>query len=229
MEDAGKIWYLKQIDVFDQMSSEEMDALADMTHVQDVPKNQPIYFPGDTADTVFMLKKGRVRLSRTSPEGKSITLALLEGGEIFGEMALMGEDERTTRAETLENSYICAAPREKFLNVLQNNPELNLQITKMMGERRQTIETRIQNLIFKDSRERLTFVLKEMFEKHSDTSINDEPTISFTHEEIGQLSGLTRPTTTNILNALEDEGFIELGRGGIILKQPERLSASVQA
>lgn len=221
--EAGKLWYLKQIDIFDQLSDEEMDKLADMTHVQDVPKNQPIYFHGDTADTIFMLKKGRVRISRNSPDGESITLALLEEGEIFGEMALAGEDERTTRAETMTNAFICAASREKFLEVVKQNPQLNLEITKMVGNRRRKIETRINNLIFKDAKNRIAYVLLDLFEEHADKGRNEQSTISFTHEQIAELAGLTRPTTTNILNEFQDEDLIDLGRGTITLEAPQSL------
>lgn len=222
--EAGKMWYLKQIDLFDQLSDEEMDKLADMTHVQDVPKNQPIYFPGETADTIFMLKKGRVRISRNSPDGESITLALLESGEIFGEMALTGDVERTTRAETMTNAFICAASREKFIEVVRENPELNLGITKMIGDRRREIETRINNLVFKDAENRVAYVLLDLFEKHADedsSSVNSE--ISFTHEEIAKLTGLTRPTTTNILNDFEKKDTIKLKRGTIELTNPRIL------
>jgi CRP/FNR family cyclic AMP-dependent transcriptional regulator len=224
-QEAGKLWYLKKIDLFEQLESEEMDQLADMTHVQDVPKNQPIYFPGDNADTIFMLKKGQVRLSRTTPEGKSITLAILEGGEIFGEMALGDKQERTTRAETTENSYICAAPREKFLEVVEKNPDLNIEITRMIGERKQRIESRLQNLIFKDSRDRVEYVLRDLFENHAhEQTDNDLPKLSLSHEQIGRLAGLTRPTTTSILNDLQEEGLIELGREKISLEAPRFLS-----
>lgn len=222
--EAGKMWYLKQIDLFDKLSSEEMDKLADMTHVQDVPENQPIYFPGDTADTVFMLKKGRVRISRQSPDGDSITLALLEPGEVFGEMALADEGERTTRAETMTNAFICAASRDKFIEVVKQNPDLNLEITKMMGERRRKIETRINNLIFKDAKSRVAYILVDLFEEHAeDDQTGKKPKIGMTHEEIAKLSGLTRPTTTNILNDFQKDGLIDLGRGTVTLEDSRGL------
>ncbi len=214
-DQAGKMWYLKKVNLFEHLDEETMEQLGDITHVQDVPEGQPIYFPGDNADTIFMLKKGRVRLSRSTPEGNNITLTILEPGDVFGEMALTDTEERDTRAETMSNAFICSSPKEKFLEVLRNNPDLNLRVTQMIGDRRREVEARVQNLIFKDSRERVTYVLHNLFQKHSVDDSNEE--IEFTHDQIANLAGLTRPTTSKVLNELASEGVIELGRGCILL------------
>lgn len=224
---AGKMWYLKKINLFEHLGEETMDELGDITHVQDVPEGQPIYFPGDNADTIFMLKKGRVRLSRSTPEGNNITLTILEPGDVFGEMALTESEERETRAETMSNAFICSSPKEKFLEVLRNHPDLNLRVTQMIGDRRREVEARVQNLIFKGSEERVLYVLKDLFQNHSVDQDNEE--IEFTHEQIANLSGLTRPTTSKVLNDLANRDVIELGRGCVRLKDPAafaRLSSS---
>lgn len=220
-DEAGKMWYLKKINLFEQLDDEIMDELGDITHVQDVPENQPIYFPGDNADTIFMLKKGRVRLSRMSPEGNSITLTILEPGDVFGEMALTEEGERKTRAETLSNAFICSSPRERFLEILRKNPELNLRVSQVIGDRRREIEARVENLIFKNSTERVVFILQDLFENHSTGEA--PPEIEFTHEQIANLAGLTRPTTSNVLSELEEKGVIGLGRGCVRLVDPAGL------
>lgn len=87
---VAKRRYLKTIDIFSHLEEEEMGQLGSLTHIQDVPANQPIYVPGDAADTVYMPKTGRVRISRINPSGRTFALAILEGGELFGEMVLEG-------------------------------------------------------------------------------------------------------------------------------------------
>jgi CRP-like cAMP-binding protein len=221
-QSAGKMWYLKRIDLFENLDDEVMEDLGDITHVQDVPANQPIYFPGDTADTVFMLKKGRVRLSQNTKDGDTVTLAILEEGDIFGEMSLAGETERRNRAETKSNAFICSAPREKFMQILKENPGLNLEVTKMMGDRKRNVESRIKNLIFRDSESKVAYVLQDLFEYHSDDEDNVR-TISFTQDEISNLAGLTRPTTSSILNEFQESDLIDLQRGKIRLVDEKRL------
>jgi CRP/FNR family cyclic AMP-dependent transcriptional regulator len=155
-----------------------------------------------------MLKKEWVRLSRSDPEGNNITFTILEPGDVFGEMALTDAEERQNRAETMSNAFICPSPKEKFLDVLRQNPDLNLRVTQMIGDRRREVEARIQNLIFKDSRERVFYVLDDLFQNHSVDDSRQE--IEFTHEQIANLTGRTRPNTSKVLNELAEKDVIEL-------------------
>lgn len=227
--DAAKFWYLKKIDMFEHLSEDEMEALGGMTQVQDIPEGEPIYFPGDKADTVYMLKKGRVRLSKTSPEGKTITLAILEEGDIFGELSLAGEETRNTRAETLTSSFMCAASKEQFLNFLDENDDLKFEITKLIGDRRREVESRIGELIFRDSRSRVAYILNDLFQNHTESDEGDQhPEIAFSHEDISDLTGLTRPTTSSILKDFETDGLIELNRKRIRLDDPVKLKQKAE-
>ena len=81
-----KLWYLKRINVFSGLSRGEMRELKRITRMVSYRKNETIYLPGDPSETVFLLKKGRVKISKLSEEGKEVTLAILEPGEIFGEL-----------------------------------------------------------------------------------------------------------------------------------------------
>jgi CRP/FNR family cyclic AMP-dependent transcriptional regulator len=220
----GKLWYLKKFDLFSKLAQEDVESLAEQTTMDNVKAHRPIYLPGDNSDTIYLLKKGRVKIYRSNPDGKKITLALLEPGEIFGELAITEEEERSTGAETTDDSLICSVSDDKFLDFLSGHPELNFKISRVIGDRRRKIETKIENLIFKDASGRLGYVLKNLFEEHGDDSsseeklLEDSPRISFSHQEIADLCGLTRPTTTKILNEYEEKGIVELKRRNIVLK-----------
>lgn len=227
---VAKLWYLKKVDLFSHLEEEEMEKLGDMTRMEEVSSNQPIYFPGDASDTVYILKKGRVRISRSTPDGRRITLALLEAGEIFGELALAGEEERNTKAEAVEDSFICAASKDTFLDFISEHPDISLRITQIIGDRRREIESKIEQLIFRNASGRLSFVLLDLFENHREESNGEaEPQIKFSHQEIADLAGLTRPTTTNLLNEFQERGLIELGRKKIILKDYAGLKRAAEA
>jgi CRP-like cAMP-binding protein len=225
---VGKLWYLKKFDLFSRLDHEAVEKMAEKTTMDTVDAHQKIYLPGDAADTIFILKKGRVKISRINSDGKRITLALLEPGELFGELALTGEDERSTMAEAVENSLICSATTEDFTNFLSEHPELNFEINRVIGERRRKIESKIENLIFKDASERLAYVLKDLFENHpSEGSTDNLSVISLSHDEIADLCGLTRPTATKLLNQFQDDGVIQLNRRKIKLEDPHRLRSKV--
>lgn len=225
---VAKLWYLKKIDLFSRLPQEEIKELSEKTRMDNVQADQPIYFPGDSSNTIYILKQGRVKISRTTKEGKRITLALLEPGEIFGELALSNEEERDTMAETVDDSLICAVSDEIFLNFLSEHPELSFEINRIMGDRRRDIETKIQNLIFKDAEGRLAYILEDLFKKHSSADESeDRPALGFSHQEIADLAGLTRPTTTNLLNDFQDDGVLELNRRKIFLEDSHGLQRKV--
>lgn len=226
---VAKLWYLKKIDLISRLPQEEVKKLSRQTTMDRVQENQPIYFPGDTSNTIYILKEGRVKISRQTRDGKKITLALLEPGEIFGELALSDEDSRKTMAETVSNSLICSVSDEVFLDFLSDHPELSFEINRIMGNRRREIESKVENLIFKDARERLAYILEDLFEDHSDEDLGKLPEITFSHQEIADLAGLTRPTTTNLLNELQEDGVLELDRKNIVLKNPDRLKSAVSS
>jgi len=232
---VGKLWYLKKFDVFSRLDHEDYEVLAKKTRMDTVDANQTIYFPGDPANAIYILKKGRVRISRTTRDGKRITLALLEPGEIFGELALTEGEERSTVAEAAEDSLVCSVSDEEFYDFLSQHPDLNFEISRVIGARRRKIESKIENLIFKDAPGRLAYVLKDLFENHIDSSngpdngLDQEPEISFSHNEIADLCGLTRPTTTKLLNEFQEEEILELKRRKIKLKDSLRLNKKIDS
>src|SRR5688500_623981 len=88
--DGDKLWYLKHIAIFAGMTDAEMRRLAERTVMRSYARGMIIARPDDARDTIYLIKKGRVKLSRYSASGREQVLALLEQGEIFGERALGG-------------------------------------------------------------------------------------------------------------------------------------------
>ena len=82
-----KLWYLENFNLFDGLSKEKIMELSKMLHMQHVVKNETIYFAEDPSESIFLLKEGHVKLSRISEDGKEVITAILNPGEIFGELA----------------------------------------------------------------------------------------------------------------------------------------------
>lgn len=108
-------------------------------------KGEYIFLPGDPSDTVYLIIKGRVKLSYPAPgrEEKRLTLSVLGEGELFGEMALVGAERRELMAEALERTSIWAIEREDFLRLLRGNPSLALQVMELFIRRLRLLEERL--------------------------------------------------------------------------------------
>ncbi len=82
----NKLWFLKHIRLFDGISPSEMQAMENITHMEEIKKRQPLYLPGDPSRNVYLLKRGCVKIANTAPSGKEVTFDILEAGEVFGEL-----------------------------------------------------------------------------------------------------------------------------------------------
>ncbi len=108
MANKSKLWYLENFNLFNGLKQDSMMELNKISSMNDLEKNQPIYFPHEPSNAIFFLKTGRVKISKSSNKGKEMVVAFIYPGELFGEMAYMEEEERTDMAVTMEPSLICA-------------------------------------------------------------------------------------------------------------------------
>ena len=206
-----KLWYLKNFNLFENLDPEEMESLSDMITDGTIKKKQPIYMEGDPSETLYFLKKGRVKIVRTDESGKEITLTLLEPGEIFGEMGIFDNAPRETTAVALEDSLLCTMRRRDFEKVMANKPEMSFKLSKLMGLRMRHIENKIQELMFHDVPTRLARLLLRLLEQHPREMRNGvRINIKLSQQEIANLIGATREMTSSTLNHFRKQGLIDI-------------------
>ncbi|MFQ5428086.1 MAG: Crp/Fnr family transcriptional regulator [Thermodesulfobacteriota bacterium] len=212
------LWYISTNTLFSDMPEEKRAAMAAMLRPVSIKKKSFIYNMGDSAEKVYILKEGRIKITRLTEEGKELTIDILEPGDIFGELAIAGEAQRETSAEALEDSFICAMGKGDFEKFISENPGVSLGITKWFGSRLRKVESRLENLIFQDVRTRLLFLFKDLGEKYGEeTPDGKKITIHLSHQEIANLVGATRETVTLELNNLRrDHKLVLEGRHFIV-------------
>lgn len=224
MKGKSKLWYLQKINLFKEMSSEEMGELNRVTRMESVKKRTPIFFPGDPSQQVYLLKEGRVKISRISEEGREVTIALLEPGEIFGELGVLGDSPRDTMAEALDDSQICVVSKEIFLAMVSSKPDFSFRLTKLIGFRMRKIESRVEDLVFRDVPARLAHLLLDLSKSYG----RENPEgiclqIKITHQEIANLIGSIRETASAILGEFKRKGWISFEGRQITLLRPDLL------
>ena len=163
-----------------------------------------------------------------TPEGKQSILNFIDAGELFGELSLFGNGERQEFAEAIEATTVVLIPKTAMLNLMARQPHLNVGITKLIGSRRQRIERRLRNLLFRSNRERVVHLLIEMAEKYGHrTETGLELRIKLSHQEMASIIGSTRETVTVMLGQLQNEGLIKIARRRITIVDLQRLSSEV--
>lgn len=217
----NKLWYLKHIRLFDGMSPAEMQEMEKMTRMEEVKKRQPLYLPGDPSTNVYFLKQGRVKISNTDASGKEITFELLEAGDVFGELEALDGVPRATAAEAMDDALICAIPRDAFTRYLATHPAVTVELTKIIGLRLRKIQSRVEDLVFRDVPARLAHLLIELGKSDG---VADAAGIrikaKLTHQEMANLIGCSRETVSATLGQFRDQELISMdGRTMMIVNQ----------
>lgn len=223
-----KLWYLKHINLFSALTPPELQEMDRITRMQEVKKRQPIYLPGDPSNTVFLLKKGRVKISSTASSGKEVTFEILEPGEIFGELEVLEDAPRETIAEALDDALICAIRREDFDRYLGQHPDMTLKLTKLIGLRLRKIQSRVEDLVFRDMPARLAHLLVELSKSEG---VKEPQGIrlraKLTHQEMANLIGCSRETVSTTMGQFRDNGLIQMDGRTITVVNEKGLSKLV--
>lgn len=226
MADKSKLWYLENFNLFTSIKQESMMELNKMVKEKEIAKNQPIYFPNEPSDSIYFLKTGRVKISRYSDDGKEMILAFINPGEVFGEMAYLGEEERTDIAITVEPSFICAINKNDFAQFVEKNPALNLRLTRLIGLKLKSYSERIEDLVFKDSKQRVISFLLKLTDENG-KKVGDQIFVKpfLKHQDIADLTACARQTVNDVLTDLRERGIIDFDRKKLIINNPDALRA----
>ncbi|TKB80829.1 MAG: Crp/Fnr family transcriptional regulator [Nitrospira sp.] len=221
-----KLRYLNNINLFSGLSQTELGEIARITKIQEIKKRQPIYLPGDPSNSVFLLKKGRVKISSSSVTGKAVTFEILEPGDIFGELDALEGSPREMAAEALDDVVICALSRQDFERCLQRHPDLTLRLNKLIGFKFRRLESRIEDLVCRDVPARLAHLLLDLAKTAGSAQ---DPGIrlrsKLTHHEMGNFIGCARETVTTILGQFRDDSLIKMDGRSITILNPSALQA----
>ncbi|CAE6797673.1 Crp/Fnr family transcriptional regulator [Nitrospira defluvii] len=217
----NKLWYLKHIHLFDGISPSEMQEMEKITRMEEVKKRQPLYLPGDPSSSVYLLKRGRVKIANTAPNGKEVTFEILEAGDVFGELDVLQDAPRSTSAETLDDALICVIPRKDFDQYLAMHPNVTIKLTKLIGLRLKKIQSRVEDLVFREVPARLAHLLSELGKTEG---VADKQGIrlkvKLTHQEMANLIGCSRETVSTTMGQFRDDGLIQMdGRTITILSE----------
>lgn len=220
MHDSIKnLWLLEKFDLIKELPYDVRLELDRCGVLHRNLKHEVIYFEEDLSKTVFFLKRGRIKVSKRSPDGKETTLYLVQAGEIFGEMALLDDGKRTHRAEALDEVMLCSFNKKDFHQLLLKYPELSRRVYKKIGERQQIIEQKLADLVFRSAEDRITGFIADYARPHLKPEF-DEAFVRpfFTHAEIAHLTATSRQTVNGVLNDLRDREVIQYDRHKLYVK-----------
>jgi CRP-like cAMP-binding protein len=226
-----KFWYLKDCSLFECLTDEHVRRLEARSRTREFKRGSLIYVPSDFGDCVLLLVAGRVKIFHNTHDGKQALLALIEPGELFGELALLEGGQRDEYAEAMLSSTIVVIPAEEVQRLMQEHPNLSLGVTKLMGLSFHRFKTRLKSLLFRSNRERVVHLLFDLATKYGRYTKEGQIAIGIrlSHQELASVIGSTRETVTLVLGDLQAEKAIAINRKEIVLCQVGRLAEMIEA
>ena len=219
MEDA-KLKYLSRINIFLDLDKDTLQKLDEITPMVTVPRGAVITGPGDADSVLYLLKRGRVRLYKTTPDGSEITLAMLGDGNVFGATGSLGLGNPDMYAEAVQNALVCAMREEDVANLIQRNPAVGMRLISLLSQRVRELEEQVEGLSHQDVEGRVLRLLLHLAEDFGEADRGfTRLDVPLTHAEIATMVGSTRETVTTTLSHLGRLGLVRTGRREIAISR----------
>jgi CRP/FNR family transcriptional regulator len=214
----NKVWYLRQNRLFDEAAPGSIESAQHLFTTCLVPDRTRVFDLGDSTRVVFLVKRGKVRISRLTADGKEVTVAVLGAGDLFGEETLFGDAPRTTIATCLEETLLCTAKADDLFALLARNPALAMNVAKVLSGRLGEATATLEDVAYARIPDRLMHLFLRLSVEHGvPTERGMRVDVRLTHAEIASLIGSTRETVSLELTSLVKAGrLIQEGRRYVI-------------
>lgn len=216
-----KLFYLTKLNLFKTLPESQVEYISNKLTMKKYGKRQVLFEPEDK-NKVFILKHGRVEIYQLTLEGKKIVVDVLGPGNVFGDLGTSEPNEQFIEAAT--DSLVCVIGKDQFFDMVTKTPQLANSLVKELFSKVIESEKQIAAL----ASDNLLLKLKNLFARLSKKygeERDGEITIStkFTHEQLAEMIGISRPTMTELLNKLGKQGFVKR-QGKIISYNPQKLT-----
>lgn len=216
----SKVWYLKQFPLFNGLSENQIEDLAQFLEEKEVRKMQILFDPEDQ-DKVFFIKRGMVEVYHISEDGKKVIIDMLGPKSFF---AAVGFGEGGSHfLEATEDTLICVTTKDRLFEMLAEEPKLMRQAVEGLLTQLFEVREQVAVLATGSVRDRLQHLLRRLSGQYGEkrkgkVRIGNR----FTHEDLANMIGASRETVTKMLSLLEKEGVVERD-GKYLIVDPSKL------
>lgn len=216
-----EIEYLKKIQLFASLTDEELRQISDILVVRRFKKNEIILQEEDTNEYMYVILNGKVKVVQTTEDGKEILLALHQSGDFFGEMSLI--DGKTSPANVIatEDSTAAIISKKDFNSLIRNQKKVLDNLLLILCSRHRESWDKIQMLNYKNASHRIKLLFFMLSDKYGEkTAEGVTINMKLTHQEIAEMTGMTRETVTRVIDRWQREGEINVLKNKFIHLSP---------
>ena len=214
-----KIELLQSVSIFWDLDEDELGHIADKMVAKHFENGNYIFLEDSEGEQCFFVLEGSVKVTRLSKDGREVILAMLNEGDFFGEMSLLDGESRSANVIALEKTKVLTLDRNDFIAVVNDYPQIAVQLLKELARRLRKSDRQIASLSLSDAEKRIALCIIR-FADEQGVIQNGKVSIPKTpiQQDIANMAGTSRETVSRALGLLEKEDLIERnGRELIIL------------
>jgi CRP-like cAMP-binding protein len=220
---------LKQIPLFGTFQPADHEQLAGLLRRRNLKKGDVLFRKGDEGTALYIIIKGRMKITVPSKLGDEITLAILSQGDFFGEMALLDSLPRSADATAVEETLLYVLNRSDFLSFLIHNENAVRSILYALSSRLRKTDDFLTEVCFLNISARLARRLLEMSESLiHENKPGSSMELKLTQKDLASLLGTTRETINRELKILRDRGIVSTSRNLITIHNRELLKRCIK-
>jgi len=207
---------LRSSEAFSTLDEVELGELASACSEMTYGVDEFVFREGGRPDSLFIVSHGRIKVLKHSSRGKELIVGFFGPGEMVGEVAVFEDRPHPASAEAVEVSRLIRIRRADFVAYLGRRPAVALHIIRVLGARLRIAQSRLRDSTTERAQQRLARVLLMLVRRIG-------PTLSFTREELGQMTGLTTETVSRQIGEFSAMGVLQPGRRELVIIDEDRL------
>jgi CRP-like cAMP-binding protein len=215
---------LKKVPIFRNIKEEDLKKIQGILKEKKFAEGEHVFSEADQGEEFYIVNDGRIKIYKMSSEGQIKTLAYLQKGDFFGEMALLDKKTRSANALAMQETHVFIIRYADFQKFLISQPRILITITQTLCQRLRRADMEIELFSFKKVKERLMLCLVELAEKYGEETQNGlRITKPFTHQDLSELVGTAREVISRILKELESQKLIKKDNHNLIITSIDKL------
>ena len=205
-----KIELLQSVSIFWDLNEDELGHIADKMVAKHFENGNYIFLEDSDGEQCFFVLEGSVKVTRLSKDGREVILAMLNEGDFFGEMSLLDGESRSANVIALEKTKVLTLDRNDFIEVVNDYPQIAVQLLKELARRLRKSDRQIASLSLSDAEKRIALCIIR-FADEQGVIQNGKVSIPKTpiQQDIANMAGTSRETVSRALGLLEKEDLIE--------------------
>ena len=211
---------LSSVPAFSELAAEDLGPLAQVAVLRRFPAGSHVFNEGDRGDVCYVVRSGSARVTRQHSDGRVITLASLNKGDIFGELAMFDGEVRSASIEATDDLEVLALVGEDVRLLLAKHPHVTVKLLASLARRLRLANERISRQSFQAVAGR---VAKALLDLTAGSATEGPITIHATQTDIAQLAGTSRESVSRFLSTLEQAEIVRRGRGRVIVENRDSL------